>query len=441
MKVRLRKKLSLLLVLALVLALFCGLPPSALAADETAYLAFASDVHYSTEYTQNNLDVWLQNIKKVVPKIEYMGFCGDMGSAYAANAADYWAYTQAVYDTVDGYISSGYREKVATYTFGNHEWYPSAGGDYANNKDNPAAKRLLRIGEAIKTDKYIIYCFGASGSSQEYASADIAELKAYLEKAPADIPIIILTHYPLHFYSSRISANAAEVVDVLNEHPNVIYLWGHNHTSGDINYDRFYKAGDTIEVSAGNEMELNFTYCSAGCMSDLEYHSGNGSVKGKGLVLALTDRKIVFTYYAMDGAALEASLSLDMDAVGKANLNGPFTVTFKDSLDGSVIATQTVEKGGSATPPAAPVHEKYVFKGWNRQPTNITKNTIVTALYEKKKIPTAAPVGLESKYVYISLALEGKTAVGKSGKPIVLYPIPYVKDMTITDAVAKQQER
>ncbi len=385
MKVRPNKKLTLLCTLALALSLFLGFSLHAAAEDNTTYLAFTSDVHHSTSYAQNNLDVWLGNMQKTISKLDCIGFCGDMGSAYATTAADYWKYTQAVIDTVDKYKASGYIANGGYYTMGNHEWYPNGGGggDLANFKDEPTAKRLTQIGEVAKTDKYIIYCFGAASGTQEYTKADIAALSAYLETAPKDIPIFILTHYPLHFYSSRISKNAADVVEILNNYPNVVYLWGHNHTSADPRYDHFYKAGDKIEVVSGNEMAINFTYCAAGCMSDLEYHSGNGSVKGKGLIIALKDGKLDFKYYTMGGTALDVSLTVDMKKLPSVNTDGPFTVTFKDGVDGSVIDTQTVKKGEAAKEPAAPKHDGYNFKGWSKEFNSIKMDTTVTAEYEK----------------------------------------------------------
>jgi hypothetical protein len=399
MKAKLKKKLTLLFVLALVLSLFVGLSLNAAAEDDTTYLAFSSDVHYSTSYTQNNLDVWLGNMTKVISKVERMGFCGDMGSAYAANATDYWNYAQAVMDTVNKYVTSGFFSNEGIYTFGNHEWFTSAGGDYSNNKDNPAAKKLVRVGEAVKTDKYIIYCFGPASMSQEYTKDDIAALEKYLETAPNNIPVFVLTHYPLHYMSSRVSKNAADVVEVLNNYPNVVYLWGHNHTVADPRYDNFYKAGDKIEVAKGNELAINFTYAAAGCMSDLEYHSGNGSVKGKGLIVGINGSKVDFKYYTMGGSPLDAALTVDMSALATTNKDGPFTVTFKDGVDSSIIDKQTVAKGSSAKEPAVPSHDGYTFKGWNKEFKTIDKNITITAEYEKIKIDLGEKKLVDNLYV------------------------------------------
>ena len=59
-----------------------------------------------------------------------------------------------------------------------------------------------------------------------------------------------------------------------------------------------------------------------------------------------------------------------------------YTVTFKD-WDGTVLKTQTVEEGSSATPPSNPNREGYIFVGWDKSYSNITANTTITALYNE----------------------------------------------------------
>ncbi|MBQ1893213.1 MAG: InlB B-repeat-containing protein, partial [Clostridia bacterium] len=57
-----------------------------------------------------------------------------------------------------------------------------------------------------------------------------------------------------------------------------------------------------------------------------------------------------------------------------------YTVTFKD-WDGTVLKTETVVEGGSATAPANPTREGYTFTGWSADFTNVTSDLIVTAQY------------------------------------------------------------
>ena len=63
-----------------------------------------------------------------------------------------------------------------------------------------------------------------------------------------------------------------------------------------------------------------------------------------------------------------------------------FLVTFVDGLTGETIAVRTVETGEAATAPAAPEHEGYTFKGWDKAFDNVTENLTVTAIYEKNPV-------------------------------------------------------
>ena len=65
-----------------------------------------------------------------------------------------------------------------------------------------------------------------------------------------------------------------------------------------------------------------------------------------------------------------------------------YEVTFVDGLTDETIDTQTVEEGMDAVPPEPPVHEGYVFAGWEGDYTNITENTTITARYEEEGVET-----------------------------------------------------
>ena len=395
--------------------------------DGSITLAFVSDIHYSTGYPQMNLQVWLDTVLDKVGYIDALGSCGDMGSAYAFVAPLYWSYVQAIFDYMDPVVESG-KIGSAIYTFGNHEWITSMGGDYTNwyNK-HPAAQRLMRVGEALKTEDYIFYCLGAGSMAakqrQGYSEEDIARIEAYLAEAPTDIPIFVLTHFPLHGLKDRVTENADKLIDVLNEHPNVVFLWGHNHSEFDPAYNTVLHAGDKIVVDAqGNERELNFTYLAAGCISDAEYTGGEGGsawVQNKGLIVTIEpDGSLKYEYYTLDGEPMEE--------------NGPYTVTFRENAYYSVLERQQIEPGAAATAPEPPEIPNYTFTGWDTDFSSITGHTVVTAQYEFN-------YDLDPAFVYMTVQVGDTIALDKDGEPVVQYAIPYDPQLTVLEMM-KQVE-
>ena len=367
--------------------------------DGSITLAFTSDVHYR-DGDNMNLKTWLDN--SGVGYIDAIGFCGDMGSAYASNAEDFWTWTGSVMNYVDSMIAEG-KVGDAIYTLGNHEWFPSAGGDYLHTyADYEAAQRLRQVGEGLVTDDYIIYCFGAGScvSTQyknDYMEEDIAKLDEWLATAPTDTPIFILTHFPLHFwYNTRYAPHAVDVIDVLNKYSDdheIIFFWGHNHSDYDDSYYTPKFPGDEIRVDeAGNTRTLNFYYMGAGCTSDAEYTGpgkGSASIFNKGLIVTINaDKTLDFTYYTLEGQ--------------KMYVESPWLVRFRTGYgDYETVSSVYVDDGETVTPPEAPELEGYEFTGWvywndyKEVPFDFTapvhQSYLITAKYVKILTPAAAP--------------------------------------------------
>ncbi|MDD4290642.1 MAG: helix-turn-helix domain-containing protein [Clostridia bacterium] len=97
-------------------------------------------------------------------------------------------------------------------------------------------------------------------------------------------------------------------------------------------------------------------------------------------------------------ASLFAVVSADYSySIAEVNArNSSYSVVFKD-WDNSVLATQTVTYGGSATAPDAPKRSgnaqyEYVFAGWDADFSRVTQNTVVTAVYTPKAVNYALSV-------------------------------------------------
>lgn len=75
----------------------------------------------------------------------------------------------------------------------------------------------------------------------------------------------------------------------------------------------------------------------------------------------------------------------EIKSIGASNVGsrpkGYFKVTFID-VDGTVLKTQYVAKGGSATPPDSPTREYCTFVKWVGSYTNVTQDSAVGALYK-----------------------------------------------------------
>ena len=264
------------------------------AAADLTYLAFTSDVHNGTSSANsaNRLGTWLKNVtNKIGDTIDVMNFCGDFGAAQA-NESQYWTYAQGVLDAVDN--SGVVKDKV--YTTGNHEFM---NGQYGRTT-NAVKNGFTRLGEARNTSNYLIYAFGVhdwDNYSDHYDTGDISTLDSYLgglSAADQSKPIFILTHFPIHKFQSRSTANSDQVVSVLNKYADkgydIYYLWGHNHTVADTHYDEVFTG--SLDGTA-----IKFTYLAAGCMADSEYGQSS-AVKGKGLVIGLDGKEVKsMTYY------------------------------------------------------------------------------------------------------------------------------------------------
>ena len=300
-----KRLFSLFVAIVMIVSILGSIP---VVAAGPKYLAFTSDIHNTGAATSNdtganNLTNWLANIPgKIGGTFDTMGFCGDNGNSNT-NGDSYWSLVQTVMDVVS---SSSNVADDGFFVNGNHEFQNGSQG----NTNNETAKKFKNVGDKKVTDDYVIYAFGATSTNQSFNQSDITNLDNYLKNVAKTMPVFVMSHFPLHYDSNRTTSNAQALLDVLNKYPNVIFLWGHNHTTSDPHYDNVYLAGDTIKLeSRGSEKEINFTYAAAGCMGNTSYAH---AVQADGLVAKVDGSAVTLTYYSGSASVVGSAVTVDV---------------------------------------------------------------------------------------------------------------------------------
>ena len=101
---------------------------------------------------------------------------------------------------------------------------------------------------------------------------------------------------------------------------------------------------------------------------------------GKSAIAPADPTRTGYTFTGWDKAFDYVTSDLIITAQYKANT---FTVTFLD-WNGTVLKTETVEHGKSATAPADPTRTGYTFTGWDQAFDNVTSDLTITAQYAIK---------------------------------------------------------
>ena len=251
-------------------ALAADVPAEPPAAPETSpkrtVLAFASDQHAETP----GFRAWLEDQLKVFgDDLVHLSYGGDICDK---------AWDPAVFDGFKAVLDELLPGKYAVTT-GNQEYKPGAPGPEWDS----LGPGFVRAGEAAAGEDYIVYHLGAAQESMAFPMDDIADLADYLEHSPRDIPIFVVSHYPLHLsvpYSAhdipggyRQALGSDSLTQMLGVHPNVIFLWGHNHTFQDPRYGTIRPAGSKFTWDINDttkKLTVNFTYANLGsfCRGD-----------------------------------------------------------------------------------------------------------------------------------------------------------------------------
>lgn len=271
-----KKILSVLLsVLIVVLTIAPFVASAAKSSDAYAVIFTASDFQHSDCY--DNLTEMMQAAKNdgITEKPDAFIFGGD----YTSGSEDPAIQVPKVTETVQA-VYSEYNEDNLVYVQGNHDaastvLTPTGFYEYENFVVYVINEDDFKTGQADRTNYDV---------TVKNLANNVASKLLELKQSGDTRPVFVATHVPLH-HSSRSSYGenlySKYLFDVLNEygqHLDIIFLFGHNHSS---NYDD-YIGGAVNYIAKGEEMrvpipdvaqmgangyteeEINFTYMNYG---------------------------------------------------------------------------------------------------------------------------------------------------------------------------------
>ena len=106
---------------------------------------------------------------------------------------------------------------------------------------------------------------------------------------------------------------------------------------------------------------------------------------GVGVANSYVDENLHLWIVLSDGTKIDAGYV--GVTTGGGTTTTKYTVVFKD-YDGTVLKTEEVESGKSATAPANPTRNGFDFAGWDTDFSNITSSIVVTAKYTENTKPS-----------------------------------------------------
>jgi hypothetical protein len=193
------------------------------------------------------------------------------------------------------------------------------GGTYSNGNYH---RGLVYDGEEFAV--YVVEIDESNPMDQAFMSSKFDEMNSALSAIDPYKPVFVVSHFPIHHYGSgfydRTTENAINMINVLNNYSNVVFLWGHNHTVHDSYYGQVVTAGNSLQYSSSSSATINFTYLSCGAMLD-----GNDNNGAYGLLATLTKSDtgtiIDFNYKNLNGNTASSG-SVYIPAV-----SGPIPIT------------------------------------------------------------------------------------------------------------------
>ncbi len=312
-----------ILTIILSIMLIFGLVPVTAMADSPppSIILITSDVHDKTTELQN----WVTAVHESTPTLNHMIFGGDY--TYTSDPAGVSSTCASIVNSI----------------------YP--GVPIVKGKGNHDSSGTFSTGLVANENDYAIYALDLD-TSQTISMDKIEALDTALSGIDASKPVIVVSHYPLHYCNNngmaRTTANASELVKRLNKYPNAIFLWGHNHTLSDPGYGTVKKAGDTIQCASGSSpVKINFTYANMGSI----YSSVNNAA-GVLLTMTKSDGNTVLGFQYKNAAGANSSafnVTIDTTLIAeKPTINAqPQSVSVDIGNETSLSVDAVVSDGGT----------------------------------------------------------------------------------------------
>ncbi len=278
--------------------------------------------------------------KTVTSILDQMGYSSVDGILFGGDYS-YSMSTSNNLTNLDGYLDD-YCATAANriYIQGNHD----------TNLSPSSSSNLLATegGHDPEGGAYGVYAinhedFPWSGSSSTLVQGTANLLKAYLDgKAAANYtkPIFVMSHLPLHYTNRGDNDYANLLFDVLNSYDklNIIFLFGHNHSTAYDSYlgqgSIYLKKGDAIKVAKDgatsyNDETLNFTYMNYGYTGYIG--STNADATLTMTAFEISDSEVAVKRYSTSGqhtlkaaggnTQLPSGVSVNSDVYGQAAIN------------------------------------------------------------------------------------------------------------------------
>ena len=329
---RFNKAVALLLCMVMMIGF---MPVSAIAADAAGnptIVIAGSDFQNSGGDTAGG--------KTVTSIMNQMGYSSVDGVLFGGDYS-YSMSTSSNLTNLDGYLDD-YCATAANriYIQGNHD----------TNLSPSDSSNLLATegGHDPEGGAYGVYAinhedFPWSGSSRTLVQGTADQLQEYLdEKADANYtkPIFVMSHLPLHYTNRGDNDYANLLFDVLNSYDelNIIFLFGHNHSTAYDSYlgqgSIYLKKGDAIKVAKDdaksyNDETLNFTYMNYGYTGYIG--STNADATLTMTAFEIYEDEVIVKRYSTSGqhtlkaaggnTELPSGVSVNSDVYGQAAIN------------------------------------------------------------------------------------------------------------------------